>query len=114
LSRNDHGCIGIVDRQSLEKGPGFCLAFFIAAGDSENLSGDGHGWTLEAAHRSGHLERVVISHDICYKTRLTSFGGHGYPHIFENIFPLMRSRGFSEAEIEGILVGNPRRLLTFV
>lgn len=62
----------------------------------------------------GHLERVVISHDICYKTRLTSFGGHGYTHIFENVLPLMRSRGFSEAEIEAILVSNPRRLLTFV
>jgi phosphotriesterase-related protein len=62
----------------------------------------------------GHLERVVISHDICYRTRLTRFGGHGYGHIFANVVPLMRSRGFDSAEIEAILVGNPRRLLTFV
>jgi len=62
----------------------------------------------------GHLPRVVISHDICYRTRLTKFGGHGYGHIFANVVPLMRSRGFSEAEIEAIMVGNPRRLLTFV
>ncbi|WP_280141483.1 hypothetical protein [Bosea lupini] len=34
--------------------------------------------------------------------------------IFEDIVPLMRSRGFSQAEIDAILVGNPRRLLTFV
>lgn len=25
----------------------------------------------------GHLERVVIRHDICYRTRLTRYGGHG-------------------------------------
>jgi phosphotriesterase-related protein len=62
----------------------------------------------------GHLERVVISHDICHRTRLTSFGGHGYGHIYENVVPLMRSRGFSESEIDTILIGNPRRLLTFV
>lgn len=62
----------------------------------------------------GHLERVVISHDICYRTRLTRYGGHGYGHIFANVVPMMRRRGFSEAEIEMILVGNPRRLLTFV
>ena len=62
----------------------------------------------------GHLERVVISHDICQRTRLTSFGGHGYGHIYENVIPLMRSRGFSEGEIDAILIGNPRRLLTFV
>jgi Phosphotriesterase family len=62
----------------------------------------------------GHLERVVISHDICHQTRLTSFGGHGYGHIYENVIPLMRSRGFSESEINAILIENPRRLLTFV
>jgi len=62
----------------------------------------------------GHLERVVISHDICYQSRLTRFGGHGYGHIFANVVPMMRRRGFSEAEIDAILVANPRRLLTFV
>jgi phosphotriesterase-related protein len=28
--------------------------------------------------------------------------------------PMMKKRGYSEAEIDAILVGNPRRLLTFV
>jgi len=62
----------------------------------------------------GHLERVLISHDICTRTRLIRYGGHGYQHIFANVLPLMRNRGFSEAEISTIIVGNPRRLLTFV
>jgi phosphotriesterase-related protein len=62
----------------------------------------------------GHLDRVVISHDICYRTRLTRFGGHGYGHIFANVIPLMQQRGFTEAEITAITVGNPRRLLSFV
>ena len=62
----------------------------------------------------GHLDRVVISHDICYRTRLASFGGHGYGHIFRNVVPMMKKRGYSEDEIDAILVRNPRRLLTFV
>jgi len=62
----------------------------------------------------GHLDRVVISHDICYRTRLASFGGHGYGHIFRNVVPMMTKRGYSQDEIDAILVGNPRRLLTFV
>ena len=41
----------------------------------------------------GHLDRVVISHDICYRTRLASFGGHGYGHIFRNVVPMMAERG---------------------
>lgn len=61
----------------------------------------------------GHLARVVMSHDICYRSRLVRFGGHGYGHIFANVVPMMRRRGFTEAEVQAILVGNPRRLLTF-
>jgi len=69
---------------------------------------------LRTLIQHGHLDRVVISHDICYLTRLTRFGGHGYGHIFRNVVPMMRRRGFSEDEIDAILVRNPRRLLTIV
>jgi phosphotriesterase-related protein len=69
---------------------------------------------IRALIAHGHLDRVVISHDICYRTRLVSFGGHGYGHIFRNVVPMMRCRGYSEDEIDAILVRNPRRLLTFV
>jgi phosphotriesterase-related protein len=69
---------------------------------------------IRALINAGHLERVVISHDICYRTRLASFGGHGYGHIFRNVVPMMKRRGYSEDEIDAILVKNPRRLLTFV
>lgn len=67
---------------------------------------------IRALIARGHLDRVVISHDICYLTRLTRFGGHGYGHIFRNVVPMMRRRGFDEDEIDAILVRNPRRLLT--
>jgi phosphotriesterase-related protein len=62
----------------------------------------------------GHLDRIVISHDICYRTRLTRYGGHGYQHIYANVIPMMRRRGYSETEIETIMVKTPQRLLTFV
>lgn len=68
---------------------------------------------IRALIARGHLDRVVISHDICYRTRLTRFGGHGYAHIFENVVPMMQRRGFSAGEIDAITVANPRRLLTF-
>jgi phosphotriesterase-related protein len=61
----------------------------------------------------GHLDQIVISHDICYRSRLQAFGGHGYGHIFRNVLPLMRRRRFSEEEIQRIMVETPRRLLAF-
>ena len=62
---------------------------------------------------AGHLDRIVISHDICFRTRLVNFGGHGYGHIFRNVVPMMRRREYTDAEIQAILVENPKRLLTF-
>ncbi len=70
--------------------------------------------TIRTLIDHGHLARIVISHDICYRSRLTRFGGHGYGHIFANVVPMMRRRGFTEPEITAILVDNPRRLLTIV
>lgn len=70
-------------------------------------------WIRQLIDR-GHLERVLISHDICTRTRLIRYGGHGYRHIFAHVVPLMRRRGFTEAEIDTVLVANPRRLLTVV
>ena len=68
---------------------------------------------IRALIEHGHGERIVISHDICTKTRLVTYGGHGYGHIVRNVVPLMRKKGFTEHEIDAILVRTPRRLLTF-
>ncbi len=66
-------------------------------------------WLIERGHR----KRLLLSHDICFKRKLASHGGHGYAHIPRNVVPLMRRKGFSEDEIRTLLVGNPGRLLTF-
>jgi phosphotriesterase-related protein len=68
---------------------------------------------IRALVEHGHLERVLISHDICTRSRLGHYGGHGYQHIFANVLPLMRRRGFSDAQIETIIERNPARLLAF-
>jgi phosphotriesterase-related protein len=59
-------------------------------------------------------QRIVIGHDICTKHRLVKYGGHGYGHILENIVPRMRQRGFTEDQIQAIVVDNPARILSFV
>ena len=62
----------------------------------------------------GHLERIVMSQDICTRTRQTEFGGHGYGHIYRNVVPIMRRIGFDAEEIDAIGIGNPARILTFL
>jgi phosphotriesterase-related protein len=62
----------------------------------------------------GYLNQLLISQDIAWKSRLRSYGGHGYDHILRNVVPLMRLKGMSEEQIRTILVENPKRLLQFV
>jgi phosphotriesterase-related protein len=61
----------------------------------------------------GHLNHILISHDVCHKHLLVSYGGYGYAHILRNIVPIMRSKGMSDEQIHTLLVENPKRALTF-
>ncbi|XP_062900247.1 phosphotriesterase-related protein isoform X2 [Mobula hypostoma] len=61
----------------------------------------------------GYADKLLISHDIHTKNRLTKYGGHGYSHILTNIVPKMSQRGLSQSVIDKILVENPKRWLTF-
>ena len=63
--------------------------------------------------RHGHGRQLVVSQDICTRTRLRRYGGHGYGHLLENAVPLMRRRGLSDDDVAQILVHTPRRLLAF-
>lgn len=70
--------------------------------------------TIRRAIDRGHLDQIVISHDICHTIQFSEWGGHGYAHIQQKVLPHMRKRDWEESEIEAIMVGNPRRLLTFI
>lgn len=61
---------------------------------------------------AGYADRLFASHDICTRTRLRRWGGHGYGHILRNVRPLMMSEGFDEALVAALLRDNPLRLLT--
>lgn len=61
----------------------------------------------------GYISQLAMSQDICIRTRLTRYGGHGYGHIVRHVIPMMRRRGFGEDEILQILQHNPARLLGF-
>ena len=63
---------------------------------------------------SGYDEQIAISHDICTRTRLCAYGGHGYRHLLVNIVPMMRRNGWRAPDIEQLLVATPARLLGYL
>lgn len=60
----------------------------------------------------GTQKKVLLSHDIATKNRLSQYGGLGYDHLLTNIIPRLRHRGLSDEDIRGLLIDNPVRIFT--
>jgi phosphotriesterase-related protein len=60
----------------------------------------------------GHVERVLLSQDVCHDSQLRRYGGNGYTYLADSFLPRLREAGVSDAEIATITVDNPSRLLT--
>jgi phosphotriesterase-related protein len=67
---------------------------------------------IRALVAEGFVEQVLLSHDICFRSELKTFGGRGYDDIPSRFVPALREAGLSEQEIEQMTVRNPQRLLT--
>ena len=67
-----------------------------------------------AVDELGCDDRIVMAHDICTQHRLVRYGGHGYGHIFQNIAPRMRRRGFTDGQVRALTQDNAAGVLTFV
>jgi phosphotriesterase-related protein len=63
--------------------------------------------------KAGRVEQLTVSMDICSNSQMHARGGHGYDHLLRNFIPMLREEGVSDADIETILVENPRRILAF-
>lgn len=61
--------------------------------------------------KAGYLSQLLISHDVCHKTHLKKYGGHGYDHILNYIVPMLRTMGVPQKHIEQIITENPKRVL---
>lgn len=63
---------------------------------------------------AGYEDKVLLSHDVCWKTHLKRYGGFGYSFIPERFIPHLLNMGVEESSIETITVANPARILAFV
>ena len=60
----------------------------------------------------GYENQLLLSMDICWKIRLKKYGGSGYAHLFESVFPELRRLGITEEQLDSIMRINPMRLLS--
>ncbi len=63
---------------------------------------------------AGYEDRILLSHDVCWKTSLKAYGGLGYSFILEQFLPRLRDLGVTESQTDKAMVENAKRVLTFV
>jgi len=61
----------------------------------------------------GHLDQILMSHDIAYKHCLTRWGGFGYHHLLVNVIPRLRAKGADDKIVQTLLIDNPRRAFAY-
>lgn len=62
---------------------------------------------------NGHVERILLSGDMCLKLFHTKWGGWGYAHIPKHIFPRMRGVGITPEQIDMMSIENPKRVFCY-
>ncbi len=59
-----------------------------------------------------HLHQVLVSHDVFLRTHVRAGGGPGYSWIARELVPRLHDLGLSSAEVDQLLIDNPRSALT--
>ena len=60
----------------------------------------------------GHLDRILLSLDVCRTAHLTFGGGGGFGYLAGVVVPRLRAAGLDDAALEALTIDNPQRWLT--
>ena len=69
---------------------------------------------ITALKEAGLLNRVLISHDAGWYSPGEDNGGdfRGFTAIFDQLLPLLRQKGFTQEEVELLIMVNPQKILS--
>lgn len=61
--------------------------------------------------RLGFTRQILLSHDVCWRSRMKHWGGSGFDFLVTHFLPKLREKGVSDGEIHIMTVENPARIL---
>jgi phosphotriesterase-related protein len=67
---------------------------------------------VRAVLDAGLEQHLVLSHDVCYRSDLATYGGLGYTAISSHLPAALREIGVTDEQLQRIMIDNPRRALT--
>jgi phosphotriesterase-related protein len=86
------------------------MDYFYADQQAQSPSDQENAEALGRLRDAGLLGNVLISQDVFIKIQLVRYGGTGYAHILDHFVPRLRRHGFTDQDIDTLLVDNPRRV----
>ena len=63
---------------------------------------------------AGYEDRILLSHDVCWKVHLKHYGGFGFSFILEKFLPHLLEKGISGDQTRKFMVENPAKVLQMV
>jgi phosphotriesterase-related protein len=67
--------------------------------------------TLIGLAEEGYADQIFVSHDVCMKMQMTTYGGYGYPHILDAVGETFETLTGSRDLLMHFGVANTRRVL---
>ncbi|MER6170737.1 hypothetical protein [Streptosporangium sp. NPDC001681] len=62
--------------------------------------------------RTGFIDSILLSHDVCGRDHLQAYGGGGFGYISQHFSQRLAHAGVDHGELDHILIENPRRALS--
>lgn len=66
--------------------------------------------TVATLVSEGYGNRIMLSHDVCYRLQMQAWGGGGYTHVLRHVGPYLRESGVSDDQVQRMLVETPARI----
>ncbi|WP_116134164.1 phosphotriesterase [Tropicimonas sp. IMCC34043] len=86
------------------------MSYFYADQQVQCPSDDEVARAIVGLAERGHMDRLLLSHDVFIKMMLTRYGGNGYSFVTRHFLPRLKRHGMSDADLETLMVTNPRRV----
>jgi phosphotriesterase-related protein len=86
------------------------MDYYYADQEAQSPSDEENARALLRLRDAGLLGSVLISQDVFIKIQLVRYGGTGYAHILDHFVPRLRRHGFTQLDIDTLMVDNPRRV----
>jgi phosphotriesterase-related protein len=101
----------LADRGAVLQYDGFGREYYVEPDGAHWEDDDWRVRSLAKLIALGYRRQLLVSQDVCFKMDLRTYGGYGYDHVLVDVVPALLRSGVEAADVDDVLIQNPRRVL---